>query len=558
LTSEIWHLTIEDLLAPLPETPRLGGPGPFVINLSASTAPISLPVKSLTERADVHVYQVQRTEDRRLRYRLRLGPFETEDEAQVVLEAVREIYPGALTATAETDDLRAIESLRAKTGTPPAGKASSKPTAGAGDMAPRAAEAGSALPEEGALPSTPPPAWVALLASGAAVKEPAPVARAATNGTAIPVLSDFVDVPPPATVSRATAQPTVPQAAPSQTAPSQTRVSQAPVSQAAVAPQPTAPQTPRQLVAPVPATAPPVVDVVVPRPMAESSDVIEFTLEPVPAPIRNTTPKVAPTAAPGGGSAPIAGPGSIPTPIAMGAKPSVATVAAPKVAPKAEHKAAPKVEHKAAPKAALTAEHKAAPTAAAGAVAKAAPVAVSAAVPQARRPVAALRTPLESLEATQTLRPLTPGELKDGTGARWFAIQLAQGDEGFDPDALPNLDIFSEYRLYSVAALEAGKVIHALRLGFFAEESAASAVAGYLASFYDKPVVKRISLAERARFSDQRVEARKDIGATGKHAVIEITDEIVVRPKRAASATVTPIAPRASPPPAKPPERDTR
>jgi hypothetical protein len=189
---------------------------------------------------------------------------------------------------------------------------------------------------------------------------------------------------------------------------------------------------------------------------------------------------------------------------------------------------------------------------------RAAPPIAPAAASQERRPVAALRTPLESLEATQTLRPLTPGELKDGTGVRWFSIQLAQTEEGFDPDALPNLDIFNEYRLYSVAALEEGKVVHALRLGFFAEESAAAAVAAYLGCFYDKPVVKRISVAERARFSDQRVEARKDIGATGKHSIIEITDEIVVRPKRTASATVTPIAARTSAPPPKAPVRDTR
>ena len=115
LTGEIWHLSIEDLLQPLEEVPRLGGPGPFVINLSASSAPISQPAKELAEfTAIAHVYQVQRTEDRRPRYRLRLGPFSTEDEADALLAKVREIYPSALTATAESDDLRAISSLRAK------------------------------------------------------------------------------------------------------------------------------------------------------------------------------------------------------------------------------------------------------------------------------------------------------------------------------------------------------------------------------------------------------------------------------------------------------------
>ena len=113
-TGDIWHLTIDDLLAPLPETIRLGGAGPFVINLSASSAPIVLPVKGVADGHHAHLYQVQRTEDRRVRYRLRLGPFATEDEADAVLKKVRDAYPSALTATADADDLRAIAALPSK------------------------------------------------------------------------------------------------------------------------------------------------------------------------------------------------------------------------------------------------------------------------------------------------------------------------------------------------------------------------------------------------------------------------------------------------------------
>ena len=61
---------------------------------------------------------------------------------------------------------------------------------------------------------------------------------------------------------------------------------------------------------------------------------------------------------------------------------------------------------------------------------------------------------------------------------RWFVIQLSCAEEAFDPDALPNLDIFSEYRLYSVAGMEQGKPIHACVCGF-SEEPHAKAVAGY-------------------------------------------------------------------------------
>lgn len=139
---------------------------------------------------------------------------------------------------------------------------------------------------------------------------------------------------------------------------------------------------------------------------------------------------------------------------------------------------------------------------------------------------------------------MTPSELQDAAALRSFVIQLSLSDQGFDPDALPNLDIFSEYRLYSISVFDQGKPMHALRLGFFSSESAAAAVASYLSTFYDNPVVKRISAAERDRFSAQRLEARKDIGATGKHAVIEITDERVIRPKRSADPTLTSMPPR--------------
>jgi hypothetical protein len=133
---------------------------------------------------------------------------------------------------------------------------------------------------------------------------------------------------------------------------------------------------------------------------------------------------------------------------------------------------------------------------------------------------------------TQTLRPLTPKELEDASALRWFVIQLSSSDEAFDPDALPFHDIFTEYRLYSVSGMDQGKLVHVLRLGFFSEESHAKAVAGYLESIYKSPVIKRVSAAERTRFAQHRVEARKDIGATGRHAVIEITDQRVIRPKR--------------------------
>jgi hypothetical protein len=157
---------------------------------------------------------------------------------------------------------------------------------------------------------------------------------------------------------------------------------------------------------------------------------------------------------------------------------------------------------------------------------------VPAAKATARRDDARAGAPVPSLESTQTLRPLTPLELGEHEAARWFVVQLALSDNAFDPDALPHLDIFSLYRLYTVIGMDQGRLVHALRLGFFGEEVGARAVASYLSGFYDEPLVKRVSVAERDRFADQRVEARKDVGATGRHLAIEITDELVVRGRR--------------------------
>jgi hypothetical protein len=356
LTREIWHLSIDDLLAPAPETPRLGGEGPFVINLSASTAPISVPITDVAG-GQGHVYQLQRPEDGRMRYRLRLGPFAKEEEADAMLLKVREVYPSALTATAGPDDLRAIAALQAKAAPPTLNGRSSA----------------QALP----APKAPP----AATAPAAAMTSPASMATAVrTAPPAPPYRSPRIPVLLTEVVSRSAAA-----ANPSNSAASPTRVQ------------------------------------VLPTPIARTKN---------PPPLREVRPSAQP-----------------------------------------------------APR----------------------------------------------LDSTQTVRALTPLELEDEEAMHWFVIQLALAEDAIDPDTVPNLDIFSVYRLYAVTGLDQGRIMHALRLGFFSEEIAAAAVASYLSAYYDKPTIKRVSAAERDRFADQRVEARKDVGATGRHAVIEITSERVVR-----------------------------
>ncbi|HEY1312575.1 MAG TPA: SPOR domain-containing protein [Steroidobacteraceae bacterium] len=306
----------DDLWAPLPETVRLGGHGPFVINLSASGSPLAIPANPVQGCPQAHVYRVQRIEDGRARYRLRFGPFATEDEADAILKVVRDNYPSSLTATADAEDLRVLAAIQSKT---------------------------------------------------AAVVVPAPVAAAA----------------PPA-VATAPAVPT-------------------------------------------PAVAKPVM--------------------PKPAAAKPKQTKAAPS----------------------GAKP----IAAP--------------------------------------------------------PAGA------DTDAVQALKVL---ELEEDKDWRWYVIQLSVAEEPFDPATLPNLDIFRVYRLYCIAGIVDGRIRHALRVGFFAEQPAAVAVAGYLAAFYDKPVIKRVSATERERFAEKSLEPRKDVGTTGKQAVIEITNERFVRAARSGQSAV--------------------
>jgi hypothetical protein len=419
-SEDFLNLSIEDLFAPLPEKTRLGGPGPFVINLSASTAPIDLlPAKGIAGVGNAHVYQMQRVEDGRTRFRLRLGPFANEDEADAALPKVRDIYPSALTATADADDLRTIATLRAK--------------------APAPQPVNTVV--EAVVKSAAPPKPVAAPALA-----PAPVSSPAPIVTRAPVLASAPVSAPAPIVTRAPI----------------------PAPASASAPAPVLTRAP--ILAPAPVSAP--------APIVTRAPVL------APAPVLARAPVPAPASA--SAPAPVLARAAVPAPASVSAQ-SPVLARAPVPAPPPRQ-----------------------------------------AVPPGNR--------VPSLESTQTIRALTQLELEDDQASRWFAIQLSLAEEPFDPETLPNLDIFSVYRLYSVAGIDNGRIVHALRLGFFTEQIAASAVASYLAAYYDNPAIKRVSAAERERFADQSLQARKDVGATGKQAEIEITNERYIREKRIGQA----------------------
>lgn len=127
-----------------------------------------------------------------------------------------------------------------------------------------------------------------------------------------------------------------------------------------------------------------------------------------------------------------------------------------------------------------------------------------------------------SIDSTQTVRPLTSLELEACEASRWFVIELILSADQIDAAQIPNLSIFEEYRLYSVAGSVQRRPMHALRLGFFSSEIAAAAVVRYLASYFPSATVKRVSTAEHQRFADKLIAAGKDIGASGKRLAIEL------------------------------------
>ncbi|HWS62400.1 MAG TPA: SPOR domain-containing protein [Steroidobacteraceae bacterium] len=411
---------------------RLGGTGPFVINLHASTAPIGLPSKSPAGNEHARLYQIQRVDDGRIRYRLRLGPFATEDEAEIALAQARLEYPGALMVTAAADDLHAIGLVRGKAH--PGG-------------------------------------------SSADVRSTDTSADARNTDTVLQPVLDTRRFTLPIT-----ADPVAPAALPAAAVPV------SPLTLTLVE------DAPARAAAPVP---PLILTLVEDEPVRAAAPVLVAAV-----------PKPKPTPA--------------------------AVIAAPAAAAAVPQRTAVSVASDIASMQALIAAIDSDIDTSPNKVTIKPPVlhTVPAAKVTARRDDARAGAPVPSLESTQTLRPLTPLELGENEAARWFVVQLALSDDAFDPDALPHLDIFSLYRLYTVVGMDQGRLVHALRLGFFGEEVGARAVASYLSGFYDEPIVKRVSVAERDRFADQRVEARKDVGATGRHLAIEITDELVVRGRR--------------------------
>ncbi|HSN73131.1 MAG TPA: SPOR domain-containing protein [Steroidobacteraceae bacterium] len=87
----------------------------------------------------------------------------------------------------------------------------------------------------------------------------------------------------------------------------------------------------------------------------------------------------------------------------------------------------------------------------------------------------------------------TPEEQAD-----WFALELVMSTQPLDASALPSLDIFALYSLYSVAGVQGSDQRHSIRLGFFRERISASQVASYVRYAFPDVKIVPVAAGERA------------------------------------------------------------
>jgi hypothetical protein len=96
--------TVESRGATLPGGAPLNA---FVINLCSSTSPVTLAPPDHAGLKRFSFFVSRRREESRERFRLHMGYFDTQEEAEKLLDIVREIYPGAWAGLAPGQRLRA-------------------------------------------------------------------------------------------------------------------------------------------------------------------------------------------------------------------------------------------------------------------------------------------------------------------------------------------------------------------------------------------------------------------------------------------------------------------
>ncbi len=170
----------------------------FVINLCASTTPMALPRPDHPELKRFSFFISRRREDGRERFRLHMGYFYTQEEAEQLLTLVREIYPAAWAGVAPGQRLRAAAGGGALANSAPGAlprPAAAPPPLALQPVAPpptpavpptAPAPAAAAPPVAPAPPVAAPPVATAPRAAAPAATVPAPPPAAPANGPMSP------------------------------------------------------------------------------------------------------------------------------------------------------------------------------------------------------------------------------------------------------------------------------------------------------------------------------------------------------------------------------------
>jgi SPOR domain len=479
------------LTDPLIATPAAGaGTSLFIINLCASIAPIQAAGKAIPGLESYKLYQVARNEDGRTRHRLRLGFFTSEADAEQVLATVRDNYPTAFVTCLSDDDRRYAR------GFVPDPTQAKRPVAIVEKPAPVAAPVAAkpAAPKTVAPPATAKPAPETKAPAAAAKPAVIEVARQPEAPIQTqPKATAKAEAPKPTPVVdeiELSWDPPALKADPAPSAPSDTAASIKTIApgfktDTVIKARPVEPAKPKAAATPAkqPAPSAPIEltltldDEPVAKPAVESHS--KADAQPFHVGKGVDIPASALTLEPAASASAPAAHSAAPSPAAKQPAPAAKTAAKP-AAKQSPPKAAPAVSTKTVT-----------------------PPPAPAVAPTAKVPAAASSNPARQapeLDSTQTIRALTTAEL-DGE-EKWYSIQLVVSEQPVNLDAMPHLDIFEAYRVYSVANAGSGKIVYSLRLGFFREEVSAQAVGGYLKTFFPSPSVMRISTAEQLRFKD--------------------------------------------------------
>jgi len=162
-----------NFLPPAATNPR------FVVNLCASTTPVGLVQPTHAGLKRFTFFVSRRLEEGRERFRLHMGYFDTQEEAEKILDLVRDVYPGAWAGAAPGIRLRARAAAAAAAEVAPAPEPARKPEVAATAVPVSAAIAAPAAVEPPAVVAAAPVATAAPVVNAAPVMAAVPAAPAA-------------------------------------------------------------------------------------------------------------------------------------------------------------------------------------------------------------------------------------------------------------------------------------------------------------------------------------------------------------------------------------------